>query len=276
MRTPSNLRALDAELRSQPGVSVWCAPLGASDPAYALNERQTHYAASTMKIALLAALFRAYDEGWLDIDEPVPVINEFASARPGAPRFSQRRDDDNDTQTWDLIGRRASLRWLAWRMITVSGNLAANIVLSHVGVAAVEAEMRRADASDGRVQRGIADLAARDAGIDNQVSARDLAMLLSSVATGPRAGEMLEMLFAQQRREDLATGLPGSANVAHKNGFVTGVRHGAGIVYADDAPPYTIVVCSTAADRSDYDACELIARVATASWDDRHHLDRRS
>ncbi|ASW57847.1 hypothetical protein CIK06_19910 [Plantactinospora sp. KBS50] len=81
---------------------------------------------------------------------------------------------------------------------------------------------------------------------------------------------MLEMLFRQEHREDLAAGLPPHVRVAHKNGWVQGVRHGAGVVFPDDAPPYAVVAC-TSTDLAD-EACRLIARISAAVWAARHHL----
>lgn len=272
------LRHLDA-FDTQPSlggwVSIWCAPLGSDVPAYGRDERRTHYAASTMKIAVLATLYG----GPLDVDAEVPVVNEFTSATPGAGRYGQSPADDHDRQVWERLGDRASLSWLARRMIVASGNLATNIVLSHVGADAVADVMISAGAIDGRIQRGIGDLAARDAGIDNQVSARDLAMLLNHIAVARRSDDMLEILFAQELREDLAAGLPSGVRLAHKNGFIHGIRHGAGIVFPDDAPPYTIVVCTTSLDgenRTDERSCDLIAQIAAASWADRHDIGARS
>jgi beta-lactamase class A len=75
--------------------------------------------------------------------------------------------------------------------------------------------------------------------------------------------------------EDLGAGLPPGTRIAHKNGWITGVRHGAGIVFPDDAPPYAIVVCTTtpfADTEAADDACTLIARLAAASWEDRHAI----
>jgi beta-lactamase class A len=278
----SHLSTVDTRVEDGSIVSIWCAPLGSTEPSYARDEHVTHYAASTMKIALLATLFRLYDAGIVDIDKHVRVVNDFESAKPGAPPYSLVSWDDNDQEVWSWLGTTAPLRWIARRMIVASGNLAANIVLSHIGAAAVAKTMALAGATDGRVERGIADAAARDAGIDNQLSARDLAMLLNRVASTPRSTEMLEILCAQERREDLAAGLPPDTRLAHKNGFVRGVRHAAGIVLPADAPPYVIAVCTTnpvVADRiadseTDRAAASLIAQIAAASWSDRHEIGR--
>ncbi|MEH1013248.1 serine hydrolase [Micromonospora sp. CPCC 206060] len=283
---------LDNLLHAVPGtVSVHVGRLD-GPPTYTRLPDATHYAASTMKAAVLAALHRAADAGRLDLDDPVPVHNRFDSALTGAPRFGCAHDYDNDDAVWDRLGHTAPLRWLADRMIVRSSNLATNIVLGHVGLPAVAEVWSLVGARHSVTGRGIEDFAAREAGITNLVTAADLAALLGAIARGaatpgPLAAPaacttMLDVLFAQEHREDLAAGLPDGAKIAHKNGWVRGVRHGAGVVFPDDAPPYTIVVCTTtdladggpSGEETEDDACRLIARISAAVWAARHALGR--
>jgi beta-lactamase class A len=271
------LHALDAELAAVPGtVSVWCGPLG-GPPAYARHPDATHYAASTMKVGVLAALHRADEAGSLALDTPVPVHNDFASAAPAAPRFGCNREYDGDAAVWDRLGDTVPLRWLARRMIVRSSNLAADIALSHVGLPAADEVWRLAGARHSVTRRSIEDWAARDAGTTNLVTAADLAALLSAIATATIAGsgacrQMLDVLAAQEHRDDLAAGLPAGTRIAHKGGWVRGVRHGAGVVFPAGAPPYALAVCATTPIASgrvrDDPACRLLARVAAASWAD--------
>jgi beta-lactamase class A len=282
--TTMHLGALDAELAAVPGtVSVWCGPLG-GPPAYARLADATHYAASTMKVAVLAALYRADGAGSLALDTPVPIRNDFGSAAPAAPRFGCRREYDSDGEVWDRLGETVPLRWLARRMIVQSSNLATDVVLSYVGLPAVGEVWRLAGARHSMTLRAIEDYAAQDAGITNLVTAADLAALLSALATGRLAGpdatrEMLDVLVAQEHRDDLAAGLPPGTRIAHKGGWVRGVRHGAGVVFPQDAPPYAVVVCTTtelaSGSRRDDPACRLVARVAAASWADRAEMGAR-
>jgi beta-lactamase class A len=126
MGSAARLNALEAELAGFPGrASVWCGPMD-GPAAYARAAEATHYAASTMKVAVLAALYRAAENGSVDLDSAVPVRNDFSSAKPGAPRFRCSREEDNDAAVWDRLGAAASLRWLADRMIVRSSNLATN------------------------------------------------------------------------------------------------------------------------------------------------------
>lgn len=276
---------LERDLAALPGtISAYVGRLDAP-PTYARLPDATHYAASTMKVAVLAALHRAGEAGDLDLDTPVPVRNEFDSALAGAGLFGCARHYDNDGAVWDRLGAQAPLGWLAQRMIVRSSNLATNLVIAHVGLPAVAEVWRLAGARHSVTGRGIEDFAARDAGITNLVTAADLAALLSTIARGaaepgPLAAPttcraMLDVLFAQQHREDLAAGLPAGTPIAHKNGWVTGVRHGAGVVFPDDAAPYAVAVCTTTdlayEEYGDDEACRLIARVSATAWTDRHH-----
>ncbi|MER7891104.1 serine hydrolase [Micromonospora sp. NPDC094482] len=281
---------LDTHLDQVPGtVSAYVGRLDAG-PVWTRQPDATHYAASTMKVAVLAALHRAAEAGRLDPDAPVPVVNAFDSALPGAPRFSCAQDYDNDDEVWARVGDSAPLRWLAHRMIVRSSNLATNLVIGHVGLPAVAEVWALTGARHSVTGRGIEDFAARDAGVTNLVTAADLAALLGALAagaggTGPLASPagcaaMLDVLFAQEHREDLAAGLPPGTRIAHKNGWVRGVRHGAGVVFPDDAPPYAVVVCTTtdladggaSGDGTGDDACQLIADVSARVWAARHEL----
>jgi beta-lactamase class A len=268
------MRTIDEELATVPGVvSIWYGPPG-GPATYQRATDATHYAASTMKLALLAALYRAADEGRRDLDDEIEVRNEFTSAAPGGPRFACRQDYDNDDAVWDRLGRTATLRWLAQRMIVRSSNLAANLVLAEVGRPAVAEVWRTVGARHSVVGRGIEDADAAEAGITNLVTAADLAELLGAIALSTIASPgscraMLAILRAQERSEDLAAGLPAGTRIAHKNGWIDGVRLGAGIVYPDDAPPFVLTVCATtpwATSGRDDKACRLVARIAAAAW----------
>ncbi|MGC4805902.1 serine hydrolase [Micromonospora sp. DT233] len=282
---------LDTHLDTLPGtISAYAGRLDAA-ASWTRHPDATHYAASTMKVAVLLALHRAAEAGTLDLTARVEVRNEFDSARPDAPRFGCTQHDDNDDAVWDRIGHDAPLRWLAQRMIVRSSNLATNLCLQHVGLPAVAEAWALAGARHSVTGRGIEDFAAREAGITNLVTAADLAALLGGLATGatrpgplasPAAcATMLDVLLAQEFRDDLAVGLPDGVRIAHKNGWVRGVRHSVGVIYPPDAPPYVLAVCTTTglADggvdgdgRTPDDACAVLADISARVWAARHDL----
>jgi beta-lactamase class A len=255
---------VDVDLDGVPGtVSVWFGRPG-HPPRYERLAHEPHYAASVMKVPVLVALYRG---GRLDTE--VPVVNTFASVVDGDP-YGLKPRHDNDPEVWALLGGTAQLGWLARRMIVRSSNLAANLILREIGIDAADAVWRGVGATGSAVRRAFGDIVADDAGITNTVTAGDAARLLATLVDEPA---ILEPLLAQERTEDLAAGLPPGTRVALKNGWVRGVRHAAGLVYPDDAPPFVLAVCTTtplAVNDPDDDACRLVRHIAAAAWADRH------
>ena len=174
--------ALDAFVASLPrsgAFSSWCGPLkGDAWTTHTADVR--HYAASTMKLALVMAAYREAEAGCLDLDRRVVVHNEFRSVLDGSG-YSIDEADDNDPEPWRRLGSAVALRWLAYRAIVASSNLATNLVLDSVGTEPIAALLTDVGASQSRVGRGIGDVAARDAGIDNLVTAADLARQLQAL-----------------------------------------------------------------------------------------------
>ena len=249
--------------------SVWCGDV--SGRLFAARDADaTHYAASTMKLPLLVAAHRRHERGELDLDRPVPVHNSFASALDGAP-FTLAQDDDQDDDTWSRLGDEAALRRLVRHAIVHSGSLATNLALEQVGTGEVAAVLRDARCSPATVlPRGIEDAAARQAGLDNVVTAADLGRVMCGIAAGTLAGEATcrqveEVLAAQQHRDKIPAGLPAGTYVANKTGWVTRVAHDVALVRPEGSPPYVLAVCTTS-DLGEDEASRLIAGVSAMVW----------
>ncbi|MFE9426480.1 serine hydrolase [Kitasatospora sp. NPDC006697] len=223
-----------------------------------------HEAASTMKMAVLAALHRS----GADWAEPVAVRNSFRSVT-GA-EYANTRAWDSDPLPWERLGEQVPLGWLAERMVTHSSNLATNLCLARAGHPAVAEVWRRAGAAGGS-PRGIEDHAARAAGRHNRVSALDLVRLLESLEP-----ELLALLEHNAHRVDLAAGLPPGTRLAGKNGWLPGTRNSAALIHPPDAPPYVLAVCYTGplANGEDVDdpSARLLARLSARAWARRHDL----
>ncbi|HCT75429.1 MAG TPA: serine hydrolase [Micromonosporaceae bacterium] len=258
-----------SELDAFPGTaSVWFGPLD-GPPRFVRAEHELHYAASTMKVGVMVAAFRAFP----DLDQPVLVHNSHRSAVEGKAAFGNDIEEDGDPEVWQRMGTQVPLRWLVTRMIVRSSNLATNLVLGLLDAPSVNQVWRDAGAPNAHTDRGIEDYAARQLGITNEVTAADLSALMNALAVGRLAdpeptAEMMEILCAQEYLDDFAQGLPPGTRMASKNGWVTGVRHSTAVIYPGDAQPYLLTVCTTG-KLPDEQACALLGRVATASWQDR-------
>ena len=252
-------------------VSVWLGDiLGA--PTYARDEDAQHYAASTMKLPLLVAAYRRAERREIDLDTEIPVHNQFRSAFDGSP-FALRRDDDQDEETWERLGERLSVRELVRHMIVRSGNLATNLVLERVGTREVVAVLADAGCSPATVlPRGIEDTAAREAGLDNLVTAADLARVMCGIAGRTLAEdgtcEAVERVLAQQEHLDkIPPGLPSGTYVANKTGWVDGVAHDVALV-RPDGTAFVLSVCTTM-DVPEAEANALISEISRLIWEGR-------
>ncbi len=217
------------------------------------------YAASLVKVPLATAAEA------LDLDTAVLVHDDFESAVGG--RFTIVREDDQDDATWDALGTTETLRELRRRAIVESSNIATNLLLEQVGVPAVQRVLADAGVSGRtRFSRGIGDLAGREAGLANEVTARDLGRVLAHT---PYAVE--EVMLGQRYRDGIPAGLPAGTLVANKTGWVDGITHDMAIVRPSaeqGGAPFALVVL-TRSDETNEAAERRIAVIATEAWERR-------
>ena len=211
-----------------------------------INPDQSFHAASTMKVPVMMELYRQEEAGKFTLDDQVPIKNEFASIVDRS-RYSLSPDDDSEVTLYKRVGETAPIRELLHLMITVSSNLATNILIERVGAANVGKLMRRYGANNMRVLRGVEDGKAFERGMNNTTTARDLMILLRRIAkrravSEKASDEMLKVLLDQKFSEGIPAGLPGAARVAHKTGSITKAYHDAAIVLLPGRKPYVLVV----------------------------------
>ncbi len=203
------------------------------------------HAASTIKLAVLLAIFRAADEGRLRLDDSLHVRNRFVSAADGSP-FRLDPSSDAMPELYQAIGRTAKISVLAEGMIVASSNLATNLLLDFLGVEYARNVLRDAQVSGVELRRGVEDQAAHEKGIDNEATADGLLTLLSALRGDFLKKESREqaihVLLAQRSNSMIPAGLPAHATVAHKTGEISTACHDVGIVYLPEREPYIAVI----------------------------------
>ena len=220
------------------------------------------HAASTMKIPVMIELFAQARDGRLRLDDPLPVLNAFASIVDGSP-YSLDPADDSDPEVYRSIGGSLTLRQLCEAMITRSSNLAANLLIQKLGVEGIRRRVHRLGAGGMQVLRGVEDGKAFRAGLVNTTTARALMVLLEKIARGKAVGrdesrEMVDILKRQSFNAAIPAGLPPGTPVAHKTGDITKIHHDAGIVYGPR--PYVLVVLVRGLEK-EKDSAALIAGI---------------
>ncbi len=224
------------------------------------------HAASTMKLPVLIELARRIDAGELRWNGTLPVENRFTSIADGAT-YGVDPADDSDSTLYTLVGQEVRLLELARLMTVRSSNLATNVLIQRLGADRVTATARALGADSVQVLRGVEDGAAFRRGLNNTLTARDLArlylVLLQGRAASPEGTQhILGLLAAQEFNGGIPAGLPAGTLVAHKTGWITGAAHDAAIVYPAGAPPYILVIM-TRGYRTEAEAEAVMQRIAT-------------
>ncbi len=255
-RLASRIAASGAEV-----VGVYLRDLATGDSLLLDADRRVH-AASMMKVPVLIQLYRDAEAGRLSLDDSLTITHRFHSIVDGSP-YELGAPDDSDTSLYERRGQRESIRQLAELMITVSSNLATNMLIEHVGAERVQASMKRLGADSIAVLRGVEDIKAYRAGLNNTTTARDMGVIFAAIAEGRAASEassreMVAILSRQRFNEGIPAALPPGTRVAHKTGSITKIRHDGGIVYRNDGTAYVLVVLTRGIEDSDV-ADRLIA-----------------
>ena len=245
-----------------------------ADAAFSWQASRTFHAASTIKLAILLALFRAADTGRLQLTDRLHVRNRFRSQADGAP-FFLAPDRDGDPDLYKQVGRTAPLLALAETMIVRSSNLATNLLFDCLEAPFIAETLDAAGLSGLRCVRGVEDEAAWAKGMNNQVTAAALLDWFrrvhgSGVVSEASRDRMFEILFAQRFNAMIPAGLPESARarVAHKTGEISTVCHDAGMVFVPGRAPYALVILTEYASAGNAAARNrTVAAISAAAYE---------
>jgi beta-lactamase class A len=187
------------------------------------NEHLRLPSASLIKLPILAAFWETVEAGRLDSGERVSLSAEALRVE--------------GTGVLKALGPGLQPTWrdLATLMITVSDNVATNLIIDRLGMDAIQGWIDKAGLAETRIERRMMDRSAMSAGRGNWTSAADMEAMLSAIAegtcvSGEASGEMRRVLEAQQVQDRLPRRLGEGVLVANKTGNFADVIHDAGIV----------------------------------------------
>lgn len=231
-----------------------------------LNEREVFPQASSIKIAVLAEMFKQAEEGCLDLDAFLTVDDGNRVAGSGVLYF---------------LGRPSlslSVRDTAVLMVVLSDNTATNLLIDKVGMEAVNRRMDALGLGKTRLRRKMMDLKAASEGRENVSTPLEMMTLLESVWKGaflkePGRKAFLDML-AIPKDSPLRAGVPEGVEVAEKPGELEAVRCDSGIVLLAGRP-YVLSVMTTYLKR-DGDGNPAIARISRLIYEHVSRLARSS
>jgi beta-lactamase class A len=265
---PGELRATVERLIRESGaeaVAVSYRDLGTGEE---MNVRpdDVFHAASTMKVAVMAEVYRQAEGGSLSLDERVEIKTSFKSIADGST-YELDPKDDSEFTLHKRIGQRETVRELTRLMIAASSNVATNLLIERVTAAKADGFMKALGASGLRVLRGVEDTPAYRRGMNNTTTARALQRVLSLIAdhavvSAGASDAMLAILLESQFHEGIPAGVPPGTRVAHKTGWFKGVYHDAAIVLPEGRRPYVLVVLTRGLPDDEKRAHKLVADIA--------------
>lgn len=248
-----NLRDIDQHLDGVMGVAIEDLTTG---DQFFLHENEVFAQASSIKIAVLAELYRQAQQGKLKLtdlytvqaSDLVPDSNIMGGLTPGVTRVT--------------------LRDLATIMVAVSDNSATNVLIDRIGMENVNAMLDSLGLSHTRLRRKMMDLDAAKQGRENISTPREMMTLLAALYRGKVLNKEMESDFFTM----LSTGkdswiprdLPADLKIADKPGELEAVRNDSGIVFVEGRP-YVICVM-TAYLENERDGEAAISKVSLEAW----------
>lgn len=252
---PPGKQQLVAQIREwlnrQPGTYALAVKHLPDGDTILINEKEMFHAASTMKTPVMIEIFRQAAEGKIGLDDTLLVQNEFASIVDGSS-YQLSPADDSDDEVYRKMGTHPTIRYLLFRMITRSSNLATNLLMKLADGKQVTTTMRSLGAPTIQVMRGVEDTKAYRQGLNNVTSAYDQMKIYEQIALGQAVNrdaskKMIEILVQQFYRDIIPVQLPSGTPVAHKTGWITGVFHDAGIILLPNGGKLVLVLLSKGA-----------------------------
>lgn len=239
------MRAPRPAVPAAPPTIAFCVLDGGGRVIVERNADDVFSAASTIKLAVLAATLAAADAGAL------PLATELVCHRRMRnldDRWFAPGDDDTDPEFPD--GERATVAALMSAMIVRSSNEATNTLVDALGAVRISASITACGAERTRFERMLGDRGAILARHDNVSTPRDLALILHALTTGrvvsgPSA-RTAQQLLAMQEHIRIGWEVPAGIPWGSKSGDVPGVEHDVAYVGDVELPSARFLAVCTA------------------------------
>lgn len=214
---------------------------------FSLNKDDRHYAASIIKLPILATVFRLADQGSLRLSEPIMIEDEDLVGGAGVLQHLKN-------------GSPYTLYDLAMLMIIQSDNTATNMLIERVGVGEIQKTMQAIGMDASSFYNKLMIVPAELEG-SNMITAQDMAIFLKALAKGQMtslyACDHMVQIMKKQQIHYMTSTLPSASSPfvggqaawewAGKTGSVTRVRHDVGLFYGH-GKTYLVVILASECD----------------------------
>jgi beta-lactamase class A len=223
---------------------------------YLLHADAVFPQASSIKICVLAELYRQAQQGKLKLTDPYTV-----NAADLVP--------DSDIMGGLTPGiTHVTLRDLATMMVAVSDNSATNVLIDRVGMENVNAFLTAQGLRETKLRRKMMDLKAAAEGRENVSTPNEMARLLQALYRGEILNKDITADFfkvlSTHKDSFIPRNLPDHLKIANKPGELEGVRNDSGVIFLDKRP-YILCVMTTYL-RRERDGEQAVSNISLAAW----------
>ena len=254
---------VDGNLEGVMGVAIEDLTTGQK---YLLHENEVFPQASSIKIAILADLYRQAQEGKLKLTDLYTV------------KSSDLVDDSPIMNGLTPGVTQITLRDLATMVAAVSDNSATNVLIDRVGMENVDALLDSLGLTHTRLRRKMMDLKAAAEGRENISTPAEMMTLLENLYRGKLFGKPLTddffKVLSTKKDSWIPRDLPEDLRIANKPGSLEGVRNDSGLVFLEKRP-YILCVMTTYL-RRERDGEEAISKISLDTYRMFDRLSRAS
>ena len=259
----ATINGVDRNLEGVLGVAILDLTTGQK---YFLHADEVLPTASSIKIAILAELYRQAQQGKIKLGDLYTLQSSDLAGGSGIA----------GALTPGVT--RLTIRDVAVLMISVSDNSATNIIIDRIGIENVNALLDSLRLTQTRLRRKMMDVKAAGEGRENIATPREMVTLLESLYRGrvlnkPMTEDFFTLLSVH-KESYIPRELPEDLRIANKPGELEGVRNDSGIVFTGSRP-FAISVMTTYL-RREKDGGDAIVRIATAAYQMFDRLSRSS
>ena len=228
-----------------------------SGETFGVNDDLVFPQGSAIKVSILVAMYVRQAEGDMELDQPVPIR---AEDRVGGSGYLRHFGDGTSS---------LSLHDLAVLMITVSDNMATNLLIDRVGTDNVNSTMTELGFPNTKLQRKMIRPEQSARGNENLSTPAEAARLMARILTCDLPIDeadcaQMKAILAIPHSGPVGDGTPDGVTVLHKGGSIRGVRTGWGAI---DLPgrPYAIAVMGNYGETDEISA-EIEKIAALSHW----------
>ncbi|MDR9403644.1 MAG: serine hydrolase [Halothece sp. Uz-M2-17] len=210
-------------------------------------------AASMIKVPILIAFFKAWDEGRLELDEPLTMTEEVKAGGSGNMQY-------------ETVGKQYRALETAAKMINISDNTATNMLIQRLGGKEALNELFAAwGLEKTRIRNPLPDLDGT-----NTTSPKELVKLLARLNNGELVSArsrdyILQIMRTTRTRTLLPQGLDKNATIAHKTGDIGSLVGDVGIIDRPSGKRYLAAIM-VERPHNDRNANELIRRYSRETY----------